>query len=215
MHSNFHLFCFIFFCFFSFLAVLVLLRLILPLLLSTFITFSRILFILALDIAEMQRIPSPCGNVMSVTFSCSVRLYRTIPSLSLYDWSIVRFESEWMYNCCSSVPLSSGSTPCLNPPSMTSPLLLTMPTKRMLRSSLIILSQRLCSCMHRYCSQEYKSLTGCSYYSCCPFISTSRVSIEWPFLMCIKKCSRTSTFMLASVKYLVEYLASTILQSEQ
>src|SRR5215217_3233609 len=33
--------------------------------------------------------------------------------------------------------------------------------------------------------------------------------------MCVEKCDRTSTFMLRSVKYFVEYLASTILQSEQ
>jgi hypothetical protein len=131
----------------------------------------------------------------------------------------VRFDSEWMYICCSSVPLSSGSNPCLNPPSMTSPLLFTIPTKRMLRSSLIILSQRVGSRIHGYCSSKYKLLTGyCSpccnhYYQSSVF--TSRIFIEWPFLMCVKKCDRTSMLMFGSVKYLVEYFASTILQSEQ
>jgi hypothetical protein len=101
---------------------------------------------------------------MSVTFSCSVKLYRTIPSLSLYDCSSVRLDSEWMYICCSSAPFSSGSMPCLNPPSMTSHLLLTMPTKRMLRSSLIITSQRVRSCIPGYYPSEYKSLTSYGYH---------------------------------------------------
>jgi hypothetical protein len=38
------------------------------------ITLSRILFMLALGDVERQRMPSASGNVMSVTFSCSVML---------------------------------------------------------------------------------------------------------------------------------------------